>query len=133
MIVQYAVRLAVLHALSLVAKELANLIMDPVSSPPPIPMVGPPRVRPGIQQQQQFGQQTSAQHLYSQQQRPQYAPYAAGQQELDPFGHQPSSQQLHTSQQELGMPRRQMFQDSRESAGSFSDPVTPNMTSQYKF
>jgi len=132
MIVQYAVRLAVLHALSLVAKELANLIMDPVPSPPPIPMVGPPRVRPSIQQQQQFGQQTSAQHLYSQQQRPQYAPYAAGQQELDPFGHQPSSQQLHTSQQELGMPRRQMFQDS-PSAGSFSDPVTPNLTSQYKF
>ena len=32
MLLQYAVRLAAVHALSLVAKELANLIMDP---PPP--------------------------------------------------------------------------------------------------
>merc|ERR1719206_727765 len=131
MIVQYAVRLAVLHALNLVAKELANLIMDPPPPPPPVvASVGP--VRPSMQQQQFAqqldGQQQGQQSLYSQQQ-PQYAPYR--QQEQESFG---QSQQLHSSQQEFGMPHRQMYSRSSPTAGSFSDPVTPNnLTHQYRF
>merc|ERR1719419_323183 len=141
MILQYAVRLAALHALTMVAKELAGLIMDtpapqaaapvqPTQQPPP-PGTQSRTQRPGEQRQfQEYGhnQQPYGQSQpYGQQQRQQFA-----QQPSQTFGqrepHNEYGYQHHES-------HRPLFQNMRTShnpnSGSFSDPTSPSRSHQY--
>jgi len=162
MLLQYAVRLAAVHALSLVAKELANLIMDP---PPPVVMAPSTKSRQSasvVGGASSSSQPTHGQRFVSQQSSYEGGHYAteghdsrfpqhssshfrenAYDSRQDPMFDRQSEYSMHQRPQTQPFGQSQQFghqgfqsndRSSPFNNGSFSDPASPQRSShQYRF